>query len=97
MQSTEKNRKINHSITAVTRTRPFEWENQVASLKYDLIEFCLDIEYFHASEDRQPIRDRFFSIIRDPSTEIRLDALIIEKNKKCFAPFFKVLYRSADC
>ncbi len=69
------------TFTAVTRTRPFEWENQVASLKYDLIEFGLDIEYFHASEDRQSIRDRFFSIIRDPSTEIRLDALIIEKNK----------------
>ena len=43
------------TLTAVTRTRPFEWENQVASLKYDLIEFGLDIEYFHASEDRQSL------------------------------------------
>jgi hypothetical protein len=69
------------TFTAATRTRPFVWESPIASLKYDFIEFGLDIEYFHASEDRQAVRDRFFSIICNHSRELRLDAIIIEKSK----------------
>jgi hypothetical protein len=69
------------TITAATRARPFVWEDPIASLKYDLIEFGLDIEYFHAAEDRQAVRDRFFNIVCDHSTELRLDTIIIEKSK----------------
>lgn len=69
------------TVTAATKARPFTWEDTIASLKYDLIEFGLDIEYFHASEDRQAVRDRFFNAICDHFTELRLDTLVIEKSK----------------
>lgn len=69
------------TFTAVTKERPFSWENPIAALKYNLIEFGLNVEYFHASEDRQAVRDRVFSIICDHLKGVRLDTLIIEKCK----------------
>lgn len=69
------------ALTAASKTRPFSWELPISSLKYDLIEFGLDIEYFHASEDRQPVRDRFFNTICDHLTELRVDTLVVEKSK----------------
>jgi len=68
-------------LTAASKTRPFTWELPISSLKYDLIEFGLDIEYFHASEDRQPVRDRFFGKICEELNEMRIDSIVIEKRK----------------
>ena len=45
------------TLTCVTSQRPFPWDATFPSLKYDLIEKGLDIEYFHAAEDRQIVRD----------------------------------------
>jgi len=69
------------TFTTVTKVRPFSWENPIASLKYNLIEFGLDIEYFHASEDRQAVRNRFFSIVCGHLKGVRIDSLIVEKRK----------------
>ncbi len=51
------------------------------SLKYDLIEIGLDIEYFHAAEERQPVRNQVFAIIAASLGNMRLDSLIVEKRK----------------
>ena len=64
------------TLTTITKTRPFTWDAPLISLKYDLIEVGLDIEYFHAAEDRQAVRDRVFSIIADNLTDLRIDSLI---------------------
>jgi len=52
-------------LTSISKERPFEAYKEMLELKYDLIESGLDIEYFHASEDRQSVRDRVFGIIRN--------------------------------
>ena len=68
-------------LTALSAVRPFLWEDHLAALRYDLIEDGLDIEYFHASEDRQQVRDHVFSVIGQHLTALRLDSVIMEKRK----------------
>ena len=63
----------------------------LSSLKYDLIEVGLDIEYFHASEDRQAVRDQVFAIISNNLRDFRIDSLIVEKRKT--GPALQVLER----
>jgi hypothetical protein len=69
------------TFTTITKTRPFPWDTPLLSLKYDLIEVGVDIEYFHAAEDRQAVRDHVFTIIRNDLGSFRIDSLVIEKRK----------------
>ena len=68
-------------LTGISKVRPFEVYKEMAELKYDLIESGLNIEYFHASEDRQVVRDKVFEIVRKHLEGIRIDSLIVEKRK----------------
>lgn len=69
------------TLTSVTKARPFQIAPVLDHLKYDLIETGLDLEYFHASEDRQPVRDQVFTAIRGRFGALRIDSLIVEKSK----------------
>ena len=69
------------TFTTITKRRPFPWDTPLISLKYDLIEVGLDIEYFHAAEDRQAVRDQVFTIIGNNLGDLRIDSLVIEKRK----------------
>lgn len=53
---------------------------ELYKLKHDMIDRGVDIEYFHASEDRQVVRDRVFNIITG-LTNLRIDSVIVEKRK----------------
>ena len=72
-------------LTALSKQRPFRAYRSLNELKYDLVEKGNDIEYFHASEDRQAVRNAVFQIITTRLKEVCLDSLIIEKRKT--APF----------
>ena len=50
-------------MTCLVTRRPFSWQAPLLDLKYDCLEDGLDLEYFHASEDRQAVRDRFLASI----------------------------------
>lgn len=69
------------TLTSLTTRRSFPWDLTFPPLKYDLIEEGLDLEYFHASEDRQKVRDQVFSLIEDCLDTTRIDSLIVEKRK----------------
>ncbi|MBN2019196.1 MAG: DUF3800 domain-containing protein [Sedimentisphaerales bacterium] len=69
------------TITAVSMTRPFTFYEAFTSLKYDLIEEDLDLEYFHAAEDRQNVRGKVFEIISDHLPNIRIDTVVVDKRK----------------
>lgn len=69
------------TLSCVTRERPFGDYSELISLKYDLVEQGSDIEYFHASEDVQTVRDQVFEIISRNLKGIRIDAVIVEKRK----------------
>lgn len=66
---------------AIVKERPFHAYQDLSQYKYDLIEMGIDIEYFHASEDKQHVRDRVFKIIQGNITGVDFYALILEKAK----------------
>jgi len=69
------------TLTAASQQRPFAWFQELADLRYDYLESGLDIERFHAAEDRQAVRDRVFEIITRHLGSLRIDSLIVEKRK----------------
>jgi hypothetical protein len=68
-------------LGALTKERPFHAYQQLTELKYDLAELGTDLEYFHASENAQPVRNRVFDIIQRNLAGVRVDALVVEKRK----------------
>jgi len=50
-------------------------------LKYNLVEQGTALEYFHASENAQAIRNRVFDIIQKNLGGAWIDAIIVEKKK----------------
>ena len=69
------------TVSTITKCRPFSVDSDLLSLKYDLLEEGLDLERFHASEDKQLVRDRVFSLIGKHIARFRIDSLIVEKRK----------------
>ncbi len=69
------------TITSLTATRPFAWDAALMSLKYDELERGSGAEYFHASEDKQIVRNRVFATIATHMDAIRLDSIIVPKRK----------------
>jgi hypothetical protein len=70
-----------YSLTSIALERPFEVYKQLGDLKYDLMEAGLEIEYFHASEDAQHVRDKVFQIIQTQLNALRIDSVLVEKRK----------------
>ena len=69
-------------LTSVTKTRPFEAFKALHDLRYDLLQQKIEAEeYFHASEDKQAVRDGVFKIIQAYLDRYTLDSVIIEKRK----------------
>ncbi|HQN18630.1 MAG TPA: DUF3800 domain-containing protein [Syntrophobacteraceae bacterium] len=66
---------------SLTKERPFFAYRELTELKYDLIESGADIEFFHAAEDRQQIRDKVFAIISKRLEGCTIDSTIVEKRK----------------
>ena len=69
------------TIISLTATRPFAWDVALMSLKYDELEYGSDAEYFHASEDKQIVRNRVFTAIAEHMDAVRLDSIIVPKRK----------------
>ena len=53
---------------------------ELYAVKHEVIDQGIDIEYFHAAEDRQPIRDRVFNVVSGLS-HLRIDSIIVDKSK----------------
>lgn len=63
---------------------------ELYELKHRIIDLGTDIEYFHASEDRQAVRDEVFPILANLD-RVRVDSVIVEKRK--VAPSIRPLNR----
>lgn len=68
-------------LSSLTKERPFYAGKELIELKYDLVELGTNLEYFHAAEDRQAVRNAVFSIIARHLAGVRVDSLIVEKRK----------------
>ncbi len=69
------------TMTSVVKFRPFQAYSELVDLRYDLIEEGLNLEYFHASEDRQAIRNKVFEVLNNNLNRFRVDSVIVEKRK----------------
>jgi hypothetical protein len=72
-------------ITDVTQTLI-----RLCDLKHQIIDLGTDIEKFHASEDRQAVRDMVFPIIASLQN-VRVDSVVVEKRKA--APSIRPVWR----
>jgi hypothetical protein len=69
------------TLTSVMMFRPFPIDAALAELRFDFLERGLDIEYFHAAEDRQATRDKVFAVIESALDSFRVDSVVVEKRK----------------
>ena len=67
-------------ITSLSTTNPEEGLIDYYRLKHKLIKGNYDVSSFHATEDKQVIRNQFFSVIAGLSNA-RIDGLAIRKNR----------------
>ena len=68
-------------LSAISKERPFRAYQEMTELKYNLVESGKNIEYFHASEDAQAVRNEVFAIIQRNLGGVRVDSLVVEKRK----------------
>jgi hypothetical protein len=68
-------------LTSVSMDRPFKVHVPLDDYKHDCLEFGLNTEYFHCSHDNPKIRDQIFDLISNHLAGMKIDSLIIEKNK----------------
>lgn len=68
-------------LTGVLMRRPFVHLHELLEVKYDMLEGGLDLEYFHASEDRQAVRDRVFRGIASHAAELGILSVVAKKDQ----------------
>ena len=67
------------SISAISTLDPLGKEG-LEKIKYNLMKKGNDVEYFHATEDAQFVRDIIYNFIKNLE-DIKIDSVIIQKNK----------------
>ncbi len=70
----------NWVLTSVITEDVHPGVTELYDLKHKIIDLGTNLEYFHAAEDRQAVRNEVFAIIKTLSN-IRVDSLIVEKRK----------------
>lgn len=69
-------------LTSITKERPFDAFTDLHNLRYDLLEQGHEVmEFFHAAEDRQIVRNKVFEVIKDHLDGVKIDSIVIEKRK----------------
>jgi hypothetical protein len=79
-------------ITSVATEHPFDAAKALHDLRYELLQKDAEMgECFHASEDKQRVRDEVFTVIQAHLSRFVIDSIIIEKRKT--GPPLQDLYR----
>ena len=66
-------------LSAVSTLSPLGKE-RLEEIKYELMKNGINLEYFHAAEDRQIVRNQVYSFI-ERLEDIEIDSVIVQKNK----------------
>lgn len=75
------------TLTSVATTRPFVFATPLIDIRCSQLELGFDLEYFHASEDQQVVRDAVFGVISAHMASMRFDSVVVRKNRT--APKFQ--------
>ena len=68
-------------LGGITKERPFNAYKELTEFKYDQVERGTALEYFHASENAQAVRNGVFNILEKNLAGVTVDAIIVEKHK----------------
>src|SRR5258708_37781156 len=68
-------------LGGITKERPFQAYKELTEFKYDQVELGTALEYFHASENVQAVRNGVFDLIEKKRTGGGGGGLIVEKQK----------------
>ena len=68
-------------LTAFATFSPVEERDMLLRLKYDLLSSGINQEYFHATEDKQIIRDKVYAFLEDMQSKYEIHSVIARKNK----------------
>jgi hypothetical protein len=66
-------------LSAVSTLSPLGKE-RLEEIKYELMKNGINLEYFHAAEDKQIVRNQVYSFI-ERLEDIEIDSIIVQKNK----------------
>lgn len=67
-------------LTAVTTRNPLVDRTPLFELRYQLLQKGIDQECFHATEDKQAVRDAMYTHLKSLS-DFEIDAVLVQKNK----------------
>lgn len=67
-------------LTSISTFIPLEKRISFLSLRYSLLKEGFDLEFFHATEDKQFVRDKVFNLISYLS-DFEIDSIVVQKNK----------------
>jgi len=68
-------------LTCMSTFQPVEERDKILSLRYELLADGTDQEFFHATEDKQIVRDKVFEIITTLKDDIEVHTVTAQKNK----------------
>lgn len=68
-------------FTCLNTKDPFSLSCALEQLKYNLIAYGHDISHFHASEDKQFVRNQVYDVIKKPELNYEVDVVFLNKNK----------------
>ncbi len=68
-------------FTCLNIEEPFSLSRELEQLKYNLIAEGHDISHFHASEDKQYIRNQVYNVIKKPELDYEVDVAYLQKTK----------------
>lgn len=68
-------------MTCMVTRRPFAVHPGLLDIKYDCLEQGLSLDRFHATEDRQAVRDRVYEAILSRLLDYQVYTVIIRKNR----------------
>lgn len=68
-------------LTSLVTSKPSLKRYQFLNLKYKLLKLGTNLEFFHATEDKQFVRDKVFSILNKFENDIIVNSVIIDKIK----------------
>jgi Protein of unknown function (DUF3800) len=69
------------AMTCLVLRRPFAFHEALLDIKYELLESGLNIEYFHASEDKQAVRDRVFGALAPCLPDLEGYSVVLQKRR----------------
>ena len=68
-------------LSCLSTFRPVGERKSLLKLRYELLSNGLDQEFFHATEDKQIVRDKVFDIITSLKDDIEVHSVVAQKNK----------------